>query len=549
MVAARITRQAVEVVSSEPTQARVGRLDAEVATLRTAANTVDRVRVSRMAVEVVSTPPTQAFIGRLDAEVATKSAEATTAVAARITRQAVEVVTQEVIRARMSRLDAEVATKATEATSVVPVRVSRMSAELVAREGSATTVAPLALASGIEVFLHNWVTAFVLRTRYVTDVSTSASTGAEARRGLVLKPERTMKLIWELDEIDRMDRLLVILRKLTDERLAIPLYVDQKELNAEYLSSDTTVFFDTTRGRWFIGARVVIVQVDADGSYESHTFHLIQSKQTDRVTFTTSLGVNVKSTSIILPMMDCEVTLAVEMGKQTTCHGRVEMELSEVFGASQLPAVKADFPSGVNRFGDYPIFDINADWIDGITVGRDRQGKEFRRGRTNVVSKSATRSRQTHRLSLTGNRDDMWRVVEFFDTRRGRLRAFFLIDYEFVWTPTDVDVSGNFVGVEDLGDFTDFQAELLGGFIGIVMKDGTMYVRNAVTIQQVFTVNRITVSPALPSGINVADIDRIARARFTRFSSDEMVETWRHTCYAGIELEFLEALEEKIVEI
>jgi len=358
-----------------------------------------------------------------------------------------------------------------------------------------------------------------------------------------------MALVWELDDEDRMDRLLVMLRKLTNERIAVPLYLDQIELNAAYGSADTTLFIDTTTGRWFIGARVVIIQVGISGGYVSHSFHLISSKQTDRIVLTTALGVNVAATSIIMPMIDCEVVLEAGMEKQTTCHGRVELEVSEVFGASQLPAVKADFPRGAQSFGDYPIFDINPDWIDGIQVGRDRQGKIFRRGRSTVVSVSATRSRQTNRLFMSGNRDEMWKNVEFFDTRRGRLRAFFLIDYEFVWEVADVDVSGNFIGIMPKGDFTDFQDELLGGFVGIVMRDGTFYVRNAVTIQQVFTVFRITVDPPLPSGILVADIDRVARARHTRYSSDEMVEKWFHTCYMQVEQEFLETLQEKIVDI
>lgn len=546
MVAVRISRQAVEVVSAEPTQARASRLDAEVATLRAGATT-GTARVSRVAVEVVGTGPVISRMSRLDGEVATLAAQATTG-SVSVSRLAVEVVMVEVIRPRMSRLDAEVATLRTPATAGL-VMTSRQAVEIVAREGSGTIVSPLALASGIEVFLHNWITALTLRTRYVTDVSTSGSTGAEARRGLVLKPERLMNLVWELDEPDRMDRMLVMLRKLTNERMAIPLYLDQKELNAAYTAVDDTVFFDTTKGRWFVGARVVIVQVDISGSYESHTFHLIQSKQSDRLTFTAAIGITSLRSAIILPMIDCEALLEVSMEKQTTCHGRIELEVSEVFGASQLPAIKADNPSNAQVFGLYPIFDINPDWIEGITVGRDREGKSFRRGRTNVVSLSAGRSRQTHKLKISGDRDDMWKMVEFFDTRRGRLRSFFLIDFEFIWTATDIDVTGNFIGILPFGDFTDFQDELLNGFIGVVMKDGTVYVRDAVTIQQVFSVFRITVGTPFPSGLDVADIDRVARARYTRFSSDEMVEEWQHTCYASVEQEFLEALEEKIVDI
>jgi hypothetical protein len=546
MVAARISRQAVEVVSAEPASARATRLDTEVATLRVAANTVDRVRASRMSVEVVGPSAVEVFVTRLDSEIAALRTPTTTG-RANISRQSAEIVSGEVSRADVTRLDSEIAALRTPLTSGF-ARISRQTAEVIARQGSGTTVVPLPLAAGIEVFLHNWVNALTLHTRYVTDVTISASTGAESRRGLVLKPERAISFVWEMDDKDRLDRLLVMLRKLTDEPVAVPLYCDQKELNAAYSSLDTTVLVDTTKGRWFLGARIVIIQFGAGGQYLTHSFHLVQTKSASSLTFTAPLGIAVLSNAIIMPMMDCDITLEAKMKKETDCLGRVELDLAEIFGASQLPAVKADFPTNAQFFGQYPIFTVEPDWINGIEVGRDRAGKTVRRGRSEIVSTSAARSRQTHELFLSGDRDDMWPVVEFFDTRRGRLRNFILVDKEYIWTVSDFDVTGDFVGINEQGDFLDFEAELLGGMIGIVMKDGTVYVRDVITTQQILTVFRVTVDPPLPSGLLAANVDHVARARHTRFNSDEMVEEWLHPCYMSTDLSFIETLEEKIVD-
>jgi len=372
-------------------------------------------------------------------------------------------------------------------------------------------------------------------------------TGAESRRGLVLKPDRTMRLVWQMDDDERLDRLYVMLRKLTDERLAIPLYCDQRELDAAYTSADDTVFFDTTKGRWAFGARVVIVQFDYAGQYDSHSFHIIDDMEDDRLVFDATLGVNVAAQSIILPMMDCEVELEAEIVHATGKNAKVTLEVSEVQGASALPPVKADFPSDAQVFDDAPIFDIDPDWSQGIKKGRKRAGKSYSQGRGQRVLTEGDRSREMHDIVLVGDREEMWRVIEFFDTRRGMLRSFWFTDFEFIWNTAEIDASGNFIGVSELGDLDDFKAELEGEWIGLVMADGSVYVREVTTVQQVLTVYRCTVTPALPAGLDASDAVRVARARRTRFASDEMDEVWKHTGLMKTRLRFIEVLEEKDV--
>lgn len=541
MVAVRISRESVGAVAASGQVAGVTRQGAEVATDATQAST-DAALVSRVAFEVVGPAPVRASVTRADTEVATDATQASTGDVL-TSRLAIEVVVGVPREASVTRMGAEVATEATQA-STSRTRVSRFSAEAVARRGSSGTVTPLAVPAGYEVFLHNWADEVRLNSSYLTNVKTSNGSGAESRRGLSLKPERTMRLTWQTDDAARLDRLYVMLRRLTDARFPVPLYPDQRELSQAYASSATTIFIDTSRGRWNVGARVVIVQFDACAQYLSHSFHLISDMEDDRLVFTTTLGVAVAEGSVVMPMMDCETLLEAEMDNATGLNTKVSLEVTEVPGKSALPAVKADFPTGAQTFGNAPIFDINPDWVNGIKRSRVRDGKSYTQGRGQRVYTAGNRSRQMHELFLSGDRNEMWRVVEFFDTRRGRLRSFWLTDYEFIWDTASIDASGNFVGVSEFGDFDDFKEELEDGWIGLVMEDGTEYVREVITVQQVLTVYRVTVSPALPAGLDASQVVRVARARRSRFLLDEMEETWLHTGYMTTKLSIIETLNE-----
>lgn len=549
MVAVRVSRLNVDVVADPGAIVGAGRVDAEVGAPTQAANAVDPVQVSRLAVEVVASAAARVGASRVDAEVGVPTQAANAVDPVQVSRLAVEVVAGVPTTVSTSRVDAEVGVPTQQVNAVDPVQISRLALEVLARRGSAGPISPLALASGIEVFLHNWATEGVLHSSYLTDVSISAETGAESRVGLVLKPERTMDLVWETDDLARLDRLLVMMRKLTDERVAVPLYPDVRDLNQAYLSTDDTVFVDTTRGRWSLGGRVAIVQLGFSGSYASHTFHIIADIEDDRLVFSAQLGVAVPVGAQILPMMDCEVLLEAELAYSTGCLGRMEMTVQEVAGASALNPTKTDIPVGGQSFQGVPIFIEEPDWIEEVRVGRNRQGKSYGQGRTKLVDTTAARSRQTHSMVFTGDRETMWQLVEFFDTRRGRLRSFWLVDQQQIWEVASIDPAGQFVGVAEFGDFADFQAELEGEWLGLVMEDGTVYVREVTTVQQVLTVFRCTVSPVLPASLSPADVRRVARARRTRFESDEMEERWSHAGYMATEFDFLEVLEEHEEEI
>lgn len=287
----------------------------------------------------------------------------------------------------------------------------------------------------------------------------------------------------------------------------------------------------------------MIVRLDACNQYVGHSFHIIQTLTNSTLTFTDTLGVAVPVGSLVMPVMDCEIALDHEPVYQGAKTVVVMLEVQEVAGISALPALKSDNPAGFPVFNQRPIFTVEPDWIQGMKRGRSRQGDLYGQGRTELVFKAADRSRVTHEFLLTGDREDMWPVVEFWETRRGRLRSFWLTDQEQTFNPVEIDATGNFVSVSEIGDFDDFNEEW--DWVGIKMADGTEFVREVVTVQQVLTVFRLTVTPPLPVNLPVAQVVRLARARTTRFASDELVESWTHTGYMSTRLRFLETLNER----
>jgi len=561
MVDARVSRQSGEVLAQTDEPVAITRLDVEVGGLAGAANAVDQALVSRLSAEVLFSAVSRAAASRLDVEVGGLAAAANAVDQALISRMSGEVFASISPRAVVTRLDVEVGGLAGAANAVDQALVSRISGENFARRGSSGPVFPLALADDAELFLHDWADQVVLRSAYLTDV-VIAATGAESRLGLRLKPSRSMDVVWrqtrdefDADDLSRLDRLYVFLRRLTASRIQIPLYPDLRILMQAYGSGDDTLLIDTTRGRWFTGARVAVIQLTYTGSYSSHSYHLIQAVQSGHIELTAPLGVEVRTHSMLIPVIDCEVALEVDMLHEVGCLAEVSLTVDEVPGASQLPPTKADTPVDTPTHLGVPILDTDPDWSEGVRRGRSRQGSEFTSGRARGVSPLASRSRERHELRFVNGRDcgdapaqsSFWRLVQFFDTRRGRLRSFWHVDHERIWTTVQLDP--NFISVAPFGDFGDFEEELQGGQVGLVLRDGTFYVRDAVSVDDLGIVYKINVDPVLPSGLDVDDVVRVARARRVRFDSDEMEETWTNAGLAETTLRVIETLEEKDVPL
>lgn len=536
MVEVQASRVSAEILAGEGTRSGVTRIETQVA--GTTAGAVE-VRCSRVAVEVLGSPAPIAGATRIETQTAGLP---DAPVEIQCSRLAVEVLGSQDTSCGVTRVDTQVAGKTTGAARVL---ASRVSVECLARQGSAGIVSPLALGNDAYAFLHNWASNATMTTSFKTSVVHDPETAAESRRGLVLKPFRTMTLEWLLcdgEDFSRLERLEVFLRRITGSRFTVPIYMDQQEIGAAATSSATTISVSTRRARFFPGARVAIVQLNAFNQPTSFSFHIISSMTNNSLTFNAALGVAVTANSIVLPMMDCEVMLEVEGTYTTARVPSVSITVAEAPGASQLPPLRSDIPSGASVYDERPVWFEEPDWSDGVTKGRVRYGDRSSDGRADFVNAEGPRARQTHNYVLNGDRDSMWSVLEFFESRRGRLRSFWHIDQDQYMTVASIDASGTFIGITEIGNITDFSEEM--GHIGLIMEDGTYYVREAVTIQQILTVFRITLDSPVASGLSPTDVVRFARARECRFDSDAITETWTHTGYCTITASIVELLNE-----
>ncbi len=538
MVEVRTTRLAVETLADEGEVMATTRQDIQIAADFDAAV---EVRVTRQAIECLAPEPLIPAVTRQDIQVAAGFDDP---VEIRCSRIAIEVLAGPDAQSSVTRQDIQVAASFDNPTEV---QVTRQTIECLARQGSAGPVTPLALMDDAHVFLHNWATKARIRTSFRNNVAPSPASGAESRRGLGVKPYRTMDLEWLVGPgttLDDLERLEVFLRRMTDQRFQVPIYKDQQELNAAYLSTDDTLVFPTNKARFFSGARVAVVQLDNNHQVVSSTFHIISGMTNAQITLAAPLGVSVASGSLVFPIMDCEVQLEVKANFSTARVPYVKLTVAEAPGASQLPPLKSDTPSGASlAHDDRPIWFEEPDWSKGIVKGRSRQGRRTSEGRADIVSTEADRSRQTHEFQITGARDDMWNALEFFETRRGRLRSFWHIDQDQYMVPVDIDVTGTFIGVSEIGDIADFTEEF--DAVGIIMEDGTYFVREVTNIQDILGVFRITMGTVIDSGLSVSDVVRVARARLVRFKTDEFVETWTHTGYMSSKISIIEVLNEQ----
>ena len=547
MVAVLTTRVIGQVAMAAPAVPSTTRMSVEVGAEGRAAGTAP-VDVTRVTGQTAMEAPENATVTRLSVELGGEG-RAASAFPVDVTRVTAQAAVTVPACAATTRMVLEVGAEAGLA-SAEPVDVTRITGQLASRSG-ASRVVPLALPTDfVDFFLHNWASRVEMETSYLTDVTASVDELAEERRGLVIRPTRTLKLRWTFGTRETLDRAYVQIRRLTAERFPAPLVQDYTMLTAPVANLDTTLSFDTTQGRFFLGQRIAIQEIDVNWCpVGAPLFYEIDTLQSGQVGLSGTAGVILTDITkyLVFPMIDCEIVLEPEISYPQDQVGTIELTVQEVEGPSALPGWAADTPDGFLEHDGDPIFSLLPDWSSGHVAGWNRAAVQYERGRARRIIPRGSRYRATQKFRVNGDRDDMIPYIKFMDSRRGRLRPYWLIDQETIWNVVGLDGKGGiFVEIDPLGDFEDFDPLQDGtdfGAIGIEMADGTMYVRDAVTFQDILAGWRVTVSPGLPTTLDVNQVVRVARARRHRNVSDSYTETWTVTNYMTTDFDAIEILD------
>lgn len=539
MVNTRLTRQGIEILFNAGAQVRAPRVSAEV--LVDSDDGTGSALLTRQGVEVLYTPPAEVVMPRFSAEALIDPEDGTGTV--RLTRQGTEVLYQQPPMVGMPRISAEALIDSDDGTGAV--RITRMGVEILYPRPTPPPT-PLLLPSAYEVFIHDWSNGLRLENSYMTDVTVSAITGAEERRILREKPERTQTIRYVNTTRAVIDRLIVNARRLTAARVPFPLYCDESIGTANSNSGQPNVYCDTSLRRFFVGGRVAVVPLNGTNFVSSTLLDtgIIQEVTVDHLVLEGNLNLSyIAGSFVVYPLIDCEYVLAPNLIFET--HHTVVWELAvvEILGANTLPPTRSIRPFDMPLLEGFPILNLNIDqdFASGVSVSYVRDGGTFGRGRGTVVSPNDYRYKQVTEWNfIAETRTAAWKVIQFLDWARGRGRTFFQTDEEDLWTI--LVSSSTFIEVDPIGTYADFAADL--NYIGIEMLDGTIHARRVNTIQNLGSVWRITtIGENLPA-LTLSQVRRVFRVRKSRLVSDSYEENWKNLEVCRLKFSTIEALDE-----
>lgn len=541
-----VTRYSTEVLASAREAAAVTRQGIQVAFSEPGANSAATAAVTRFTQEVLAAFPEQVSVTRQGIQVAFSEPGANSDAVAAVTRLSQEVLAQAPPKVSVTRQGIQVAFTQPGFNAAAAALVTRFSYEALGRRF--IQMEEFDIPANFKLFLHNWVTSSSLESSWSTDVTASASDLAEDRVGLLERPYRALKCSWLVKGAEDTTRLLVEMRRLVDETSVVPLYMDAVELTQD-VTSGSTIYGDFSRGRFFINGPVVMAKLKptlpgAATEIEDWEIRTIEVKFDERLEFSVPLTMDiVAGRTVAIPLMQThpQTKLGVELHTNNTL--QVSATFDEIYGSTALPPIASNQPDHFQSYNDFPILSTTPQWDGGVSMELRREGSMEAIGRGRVVYQRGDRHRQITALVFEEDREGGWDLIRFFETRRGRLIPFWVIDFDNSFPA--VGLSPSFFSVSPVGELSDFQAEL--DFMGVIFSDGTAAVREVTTVQEVAGVWRITMDSALPAGYTIDDVVLFGRARLCRMEEDALEESWPVTNVCSLKIPVLELLAEQEV--
>lgn len=541
-------RFVLEVLSKAAAIVALTNQGVEVVTLAALVATVDDLRAARYTMEVASAYPHTAAVTNQGGEVLADGDGLFPASSDNIVapRYDVEVAQKAPAQVGVTHQGVEVLLESDLGASADTVQAPRFSIEVLARRF--TPLSGFTVPTGLLHYTHNWISGCTLESSYLTDVGQAAETVSEDRRQLQDRPRRVLDVAWDIRGIAAVDAFLVELRRYNQERMGVPLYPDTSEVSQTSASAQRFLYCDTTLRRFFPNGMIAIVEYSGvDGSVTRVQYKKIKEKLGNRLELTTNLDWTATAGTVaVFPLLYVHKVLDIGYEAITEHTFRVKAGFEEVYGKTALPPTASDTPSNFSEYAGRPIFDVEPNWASPLKVSLVREGSMHALGRGQEEDTRGERHRVHHGFNFQEERTRTWDILRFFDSRRGRLRAFWLTDRENLWTPVEINYVSDYISVAPLGDLAAFKEEM--DYVGVALSDGTSVVREAVTIEEIAGTWRITLDIPFPVGYTASDIVRIGRARLTRNKSDTLKESWTTNTICSMAVETVELLEEKDVD-
>jgi hypothetical protein len=145
--------------------------------------------------------------------------------------------------------------------------------------------------------------------------------------------------------------------------------------------------------------------------------------------------------------------------------------------------------------------------------------------------------------ALEFDRASVYRLIRFYDSRGGIRKPFWFVLPMGLFEPAVIDTG--FVDVER-GIFLDTLEEFLP-YVGVVLTDGTQYIRGVSSITDTGTYFRIAFDAVIPA-TTLAQIARVSPAMLCRFDT-QLTEQWSTDTVCDLTFSMVEVRNEDTVVV
>lgn len=532
MVETRLTKMSAEVLADEGLSGAVDRVDAQSAFQSSGAT---QINLAKFSLEVLAAPSATATgaVDRVDAQSAFQSTGSTEV---HVVKFSMEVLGGAQLSGSVDRVDAQSAFQVDGASEV---QLTRLVLEGLARESGSGSIVPQALNS-TDFFLHNWEAQSEITSSWSTSISGSPYTQAESRRGLQVRPTRTMTCQWLITG-DQLRRLQLFMERSSGSFIQMPIYADQVETTGVIPVSSpgagSAIPCVVGDRRFFVGQRVAVVEPD-----ETVNFYSLASVGSASIQTVEDVAIEVAAGAKVFPLMDVQPILSPDVESVSNTVQVVRLAVEEAPGESKLLPQASFTPPSAPTYSGRAIWDIEPDWSSAVQNSFIRPGDSSAVGRASFVSALGERSVRTVSFAVSGTRADADKHRQWFDAMRGRLTSFWFIDLDNWRSIVSVDAAGGYIDFEKDGTLAEFSQNYVAQ--GLLRKDGTYQVSTVSSITETAGAYRVTLDDPF-GALTVADIDRLAPARLMRFDSDEMQEVWDTAGVYTSEVNLVEVINEE----
>ncbi len=384
----------------------------------------------------------------------------------------------------------------------------------------------------MELLLQNWVAQVDMESSWLTDVSQAYLTLAEQRRCLrTMKPRRQLTVTWLSMNRALAFRLQMHLLRSVSGPQQVPLYQDVTEVTEE--SGGTTLYCDTSHRRFFVGQQVVVHSFAHERAPTNIQVRTIAAVNEDSLDLSSGLVGTYDEGDKVYPLLSCLTGLKVTGRAHTDAYYEVRAEFVEALGNDAVPASETDgnLPEGYEEHPhpngeDYPVFHVQPDWSFAVSPGVQRIGRRLQVGRFEEVDVQGQAPGVLLDCTI-GNfdREEFWGLLQFFDSRRGQLRPFWLGNPLVVFSATGIGTTKVVVRAPAGGVLADAQEFVK--FVCIRLLDGTTYVREVDGgITQVGQTWELAFQDEALPAHSLAEVDSVTSAHLVRFSKDSFEESW-----------------------